>query len=57
MKDKSVFSSILSIFLKISVALGVILVFYKVPSILADNISYMKLKKRDFNQNLVDEDK
>lgn len=49
MKKKSLFSRILNIFLKTCAALGVILAFYKVPSIIADKISYMKLKKRNFN--------
>jgi hypothetical protein len=49
-KKKSVFSRIVSILLKIGVAIGTVVAFYKLPGIIADKISYRQLKKRDFNQ-------
>lgn len=55
-ENKLLFSRIASIIIKICVVLGIILAFYKLPSIIADKISYKQLKKRDFKQDLTNEE-
>ena len=57
MKDKKGSKSkILGIFSKIVLSIGVILVLCKVPSMVAEKISYRQIKKKEIKQDLTEEE-
>lgn len=47
---------ILQICMKIILMVSVAVVFYKLPSIIADKISYMQLKNKDIKQDFMEEE-
>ena len=51
-----ILSRIVALFSKFVLMIGVVLVFYKLPGILAEKISYRELKKRTIKQDLAEEE-
>lgn len=54
-KKKEQPNTVLKIISKAALLTGVIVVFYKAPSLIAEKISYRKLKKKKISQNLSEE--
>lgn len=57
MKEKKKERQFLSTISKIGVAIGVAIAFYKLPSLIAEKLSYYQLKNKKFEQNTDEEDK
>lgn len=55
-KEKSTIKKMFSIFSKGIFIVGVVVVFYRLPSVVAEKISYRQLKNRKINQNLTEEE-
>lgn len=55
-KEKSLFEKVFDIFKKISLLVGIVIAFYKLPSIIAEKINYWKLKNKKINQEFDQED-
>lgn len=51
-KEKKVFK----VFLKAALIMGVVVGFYKLPSIIAEKISYIQLKNTEIKQDLLEEE-
>ena len=56
LKQKPMIKKIIAFGTKIGVMAGVIVVFYKVPSMIADKISYLQLKNKNIKQELAEDD-
>lgn len=55
-KDKSMFEKVFDIFKNILLLVGIVTAFYKIPGIIAEKISYWKLKNKKINQEFDQED-
>lgn len=54
-KKKEPNNTVLKIISKTALLTGVIVVFYKAPSLIAEKISYKQLKKKKISQDLSEE--
>ena len=54
--QKTAIESIISIFAKLALIVGVIVAFYKLPSMIADKISYLRLKNKEIKQDFTEEE-
>lgn len=55
-KQKSIIGNVKSFFVKSALIVGIMVAFYKLPSMLADKISYLQLKNKKIKQNFTEED-
>lgn len=55
-KDKSMFEKVFDIIKNILLLVGIVIAFYKLPGIIAEKISYWKLKNKKINQEFDQED-
>ena len=55
-EEMSLNRKVINVILNIALIVGVIITFYKLPSILADKISYWKLQKTEIKQEFDEEE-
>lgn len=55
-KEKDFFERILDILKKLLFLIGIVVAFYKLPAIIAEKISYWKIKNKIIRQNFDEED-
>lgn len=53
---KSFLEKLIDLFLKALLLVGIVIAFYKLPSVFAEKISYWKLKNKKINQNYYGEE-
>lgn len=55
-KQNTVVGTIIELFKKIVLIAGVIVVFFKLPSMIAEKISYMQIRNKDIKQDFTEEE-